>query len=197
LFHSRRGGRRRDRVKKTEYTYLSAFVNITRAMSSSLEFQEVLHQIVKSTCETTGSKGCTLMLLDEGGEQLEVVSSYGLSDHYIRKGPLSADKSIFDTLKGKPIIIEDAASDPRVQYPLEAKQEGIASIVSLPIILREKVIGVLRLYTAVPCRFTEDDIDFLSAIAMQSGLAIENAKMYEYVRMDYRKQMSSSSATAE
>ncbi len=166
-------------------------------MSSSLEFQEVLHQIVKSTCETTGSKGCTLMLLDEGGEQLEVVSSYGLSDHYVRKGPLSADKSIFDTLKGKPIIIEDAPSDPRVQYPLEAKQEGIASIISLPIILRERVIGVLRLYTAVPCRFAQDDIDFLSAIAMQSGLAIENAKMYEYVRMDYRNRMSSSSATAE
>jgi len=185
------------RVKKTEYTYLSAFVNITRAMSSSLELQEVLHQIVKSTCETTGSKGCTLMLLDEGGEQLEVESSYGLSEQYVGKGPLSADKSIFDTLKGKPVIIEDAASDPRVQYPLEAKQEGIASIVSLPIILRETVIGVLRLYTAVPCRFTEDDIDFLSAIAMHSGLAIENAKMYEHVKMDYKKLMSSSSATAE
>jgi signal transduction protein with GAF and PtsI domain len=54
-------------VKKTEYTYLSAFVNIARAMNSSLELQEVLRQIVKSTCEITGSKGCTLMLLDEGG----------------------------------------------------------------------------------------------------------------------------------
>jgi GAF domain-containing protein len=137
------------------------------------------------------------MLLDQGGEQLEVESSYGLSDQYVRKGPLSADKSIFDTLKGKPVIIEDAGSDPRVQYPLEAKQEGIASIVSLPIILREIVIGVLRLYTAVPCRFEQDDIDFLSAIAIQSGLAIENAKMYEHVKMEDNKQMSSPSATAE
>ena len=184
-------------MKKTEYTYLSAFVNIARAMNSSLELQEVLHQIVKSTCEVTGSKGCTLMLLDERGEHLKVESSYGLSDQYVRKGPLSADKSIFDTLKGKPVIIEDAASDPRVQYPLEAKQEGIASIVSLPIILRERVVGVLRLYTAVPCRFAEDDIDFLSAVAMQSGLAIENARMYEHLRMDYKKRMPSSCATAE
>ena len=192
-----RWARRPEKVKKTEYTYLSAFVNITRAMSSSLELQQVLHQIVKSTCETTGSKGCTLMLLDEGGDQLEVESSYGLSEQYLGKGPLSADKSIFDTLKGKPVIIEDAGSDPRVQYPLEAKQEGIASIVSLPIILRETVIGVLRLYTAVPCRFTEDDIDFLSAIAMHSGLAIENAKMYEHVKMDYRRLISSPSPSAE
>jgi len=180
-------------VKKTEYTYLSAFVNITRAMNSSLDLQEVLRQIVKSTCETTGSKGCTLMLLDKGGERLEVEASYGLSDPYVKKGPLSADKSIFDTLKGKPVIIEDAASDPRVQYPLEAKQEGIASIVSLPIILRETVIGVLRLYTAVPCKFAEDDIDFLSAIAIQSGLAIENAKMYEHVKRDPKSRTASSS----
>lgn len=180
-------------MKENEYTYLSAFINITRAISSSLELQEVLNQIVKSTCETTGSKGCTLMLLDEEKQKLELKSFYGLSDQYIRKGPLSADKSIFDTLKGKPVIIEDATSDPRVQYPLEAKREGIASVISLPIISRKKVIGALRLYTSVPCRFTEDDIDFLCAIAMQSGLAIENAMMYEHTKTDFEKRMVSSS----
>jgi GAF domain-containing protein len=180
-------------VKETEYTYLSAFINISRAISSSLELQEVLNQIVKSTCETTGSKGCTLMLLDEEGKTLELKSFYGLSDQYVRKGPLSADKSISDTLQGEPIIIEDAASDPRVQYPQEAEREGISSVVSLPIILREKVIGALRLYTSVPCRFTKDDIDFLCAIALQSGLAIENAMMYEHVKTDYERRMAFSS----
>ncbi|MEW6374950.1 MAG: GAF domain-containing protein [Thermodesulfobacteriota bacterium] len=180
-------------MKESEYPYLSAFMQITRAISSSLDLNEVLHLIVKSTCETTGSKGCTLMLLDEKGDRLEVKSYYGLSDQYVGKGPLSADKSISDTLRGVPIVIEDAASDPRVQYPQEAKKEGIASIVSVPIILRGRIFGVLRLYTSVPCRFTDDDIDFLSAIAMQSGLAIENAKMYEYVKVNYEKLMASSS----
>ncbi len=184
-------------MKETEYTYLSAFIRIIRAISSSLDLKEVLHLIVKSTCEMTGSKGCALMLLDEEDQRLEVKSSYGLSDQYLRKGPISADKSIFDTLKGKPVIIEDATSDPKIQYPQEAKQEGIASIVSLPIVLRERVIGVLRLYTPVPCRFTTDDIDFLSAIAMQSGLAIENAKMYEYVKVNYEKLMTSPSPFME
>jgi transposase len=104
-----------------------------------------------------------------------------LSDQYVVKGPLSADKSISETLLGKPVIIEDAASDPRVQYPKEAKREGIASIISVPILLRGRTLGVLRLYTPVPCKFTEDDVEFLSAIANQSGLAIESAKMYEQV----------------
>ncbi len=176
-------------MKETEYTYFSAFIQITRAISSSLDLKEVLHLIVKSTCEITGSKGCTLMLLDEKGERLEMKSFHGLSEYYIKKGPLLADKSISDTLLGKPVIIEDATSDPRVQYPEEAKKEGIASIASFPIILKERVIGVLRLYTSVPCRFSQDDIDFLSAIALQSGIAIENAKMYEQLKKKDEKSM--------
>lgn len=181
-------------MEEGEYTYFSAFMHITKAISASLDLKEVLHLIVKKACETTGSKGCTLMLLDEDGRRLEVKSSYGLSDQYVSKGPVSTDKSIADTLKGRPVIIEDAGSDPRVQYPREAKQEGIASIVSVPIILRENVIGALRLYTSVPCRFSEDDINFLSAIAMQSGIVIENARMYERVRTNYEKGKASSSS---
>ncbi len=184
-------------MKESEYPYLLAFMQITREISSSLDLKGVLHLIVKSTCETTGSKGCTLMLLDEKGQRLEVKASFGLSDQYIGKGPLSADRSISDTLKGEPVIIEDATSDPRVQYPQEAKREGIASIVSVPIVLRGKVIGVLRLYTPVLCRFTHDDIDFLSAIAMQGGLAIENAKMYEHVKSNYEKLMAAPPSIAK
>jgi len=180
-------------MKEVEHIYLSAFMKITKAINSSLEVQEVLHLIVQSTCVTTGSKGCSLMLLDEKNERLEVKSSYGLSDQYVGKGPVWADQSISETLKGKPIIIEDAIRDPRVQYPDEARREGIASIISLPVILRERVIGVLRLYTSVPCRFTEDDIDFLSAIAMQSGLAIGNSMMYEHAKKDGEKQVVFSS----
>ncbi len=176
-------------MKDSEYTYYSAFIQITRAISSSIDLRTVLYLIVKSTCEMTDSKGCTLMLLDERGESLEIKSFYGLSEQYVRKGPLAADRSIADTLKGEPVIIEEAATDPRVQYPLEASLEGIASIVSVPILLREKVIGVLRLYTSVPCKFTRDDIDFLSAIATQSGLAIENARVHEGVKANYEKRM--------
>jgi GAF domain-containing protein len=178
-------------MKDSEYTYYSAFIRITGAISSSIDLKTVLHLIVKSTCETTDSKGCTLMLLDEKGEGLEVKSFYGLSEQYVTKGPLAADKSIADTLKGEPVIIEEAASDPRVQYPLEARHEGIASIVSVPIRLRERIIGVLRLYTSVPCRFTKDDTDFLSAVAVQSGLAIDNARMHEQVRSHFEKRMAS------
>ncbi len=180
-------------MEENEYVYLSAFIQISRAISSAIDLQQVLRLIVKNTSEVTGSKGCALMLLDEKGEKLEVTASYGLSDSYVGKGPLSADKSISDTLEGKAVIIEDATSDPRVQYPHEARAEGIASIVSVPILVKNRIMGVLRLYTPIPCRFTKDDIDFLKAIAVQSGLAIENAKMYEQVKSSYEKPITSAS----
>lgn len=167
---------------RTDSPYLLALMRIIKTISSSRDLKEVLSLITKSTCEMTGSKGCTLMLLNEKDQSLEIKSSFGLSPHYVGKGPVSADRSISDTLKGKTIIIEDAARDPRIQYPEEAKQEGIASIISVPMILRGAIIGVLRLYTSVPCRFTEEDIDFLSALAIQSGLAIENARLHELLK---------------
>jgi len=174
-------------MKDNEFTYFSAFIQIAKAISSSIDFKTVLHRIVKNTCEMTDSKGCTLMLLDETGETLDVTSFYGLSDQYVRKGPLSADKSIADTLEGKPVIIENAASDPRIHYPEEASREGIASIVSVPVVVRGRTVGVLRLYTSVPCCFSRDDIDFLSAVAAQSGLALENARLYEQMKLNYER----------
>ncbi len=169
-------------MKEKEFLYLSAFIQITRRISSSLNLREVLHLIVKNVSEITGSKGCALLLLDDQGQDLGIKASYGLSDQYLAKGPISADKSIPEALGGEPVIINDATSDPRVQYPQEARREGIASIATFPILIRERVIGVLRLYTSVPCKFTDDDIEFLSAVALQSGLAIENARLYEHAK---------------
>lgn len=184
-------------MKKSEYTYFSAFMQIARVISSSIDLKEVLQLVVRSTSDLTGSKGCALMLFDEAGEKLELKSSYGLSDRYLGKGPVSADRSIADTLQGKPVIIEDAASDPRVQYPEEARQEGIASIVSVPVVLRGRILGALRLYTPVPCRFSQDDVDFLSAIAVQGGLAIENARLHRQVKSNYERLMTSPSVQKE
>lgn len=86
---------------------------------------------------------------------------------------------------------------PRVQYFREGRQEGIASIVSFPIILRERIFGVLRLYISIPYRFIQDNIDFLSAVAKQSGLVIENAKMYEHAKSNYKKMMAAPPSAQE
>ena len=60
-----------------------------------------------------------------------------------------------------PVAIFDVADDPRIQYPDAAIKEGIPSILSVPIIIGEKLIGCMRVYTAEPWEFTLNDVNFV------------------------------------
>jgi GAF domain-containing protein len=81
-------------------------------------------------------------------------------------------------LKGKTVIINDVASDDRVQYSKEHVDEGIASMLSIPIKSKNEVIGVMRLYSPVKREYPIDTLMLLEAVAHAGALAIQNASMY-------------------
>jgi len=97
---------------------------------------------------------------------------------------VSAEKGIPEALRNRPIVVKNVAADDGVQYRDEKKQEGIVSILSVPINAREDVIGVMRLYSGEPREFTEEDIMLATAMAHQGGLAIQNASMYLILQED-------------
>jgi GAF domain-containing protein len=68
-------------------------------------------------------------------------------------------------------------------------EEGIKSILSVPIALKGTIIGVMRLYTAAPRDFTDDEITFISSLAEQAALAMENARMYQKLKGEYEELM--------
>jgi len=162
------------------------FDEIKTAISSTLNLKEVLQLIVQGVVKIMKVKGSSLSLLDKKREKLRVFAYHGLSSQYIDKGPLDASRSISETtLEGKYTWVENAPNDPRVQYPTEAMREGIASILSVPLLVRNKVIGALRVYTSEPRKFSEEEVIFLSGFAEQVALAIENARSYEDVKDEY------------
>ena len=114
------------------------------------------------------------MLFDDRENQLFVVSSHGISDEYLKKGPLFADDKYCAYVKGEPVFIEDISRDPRVQYPEAAKKEGIVSMLSIPIKFRDAPIGLIRIYHSEVKRFNEEDVDALRILAEHLGLVIEN-----------------------
>ncbi|MBM3149766.1 MAG: GAF domain-containing protein, partial [Chloroflexi bacterium] len=126
-----------------------------------------------------GAKGCSLMLMAPDRQQLIHTVAHGLSDWYVRKGPVRVDDAIAQSLAGKPVAILDATTDPRVQYREQAKKEGIVSILSLPLMRRGKVIGLVRIYTAEPRRFTAGDVEFFSALADLGAVALERVELLE------------------
>jgi GAF domain-containing protein len=77
-----------------------------------------------------------------------------LSDAYLKKGPIDSEESIVESLNGTPVMVMDAQNDDRIQYPEAAKAEGIASILSVPMSVRDKIIGVLRIYASEPKEFS-------------------------------------------
>lgn len=162
------------------------FAEIKQAISSTLNLKEVLNLIVEGVVKVMKVKGSTLSLLDKNREKLRVFAYHGLSKDYVNKGPLESSKSISETtFGGKHVWIEDASTDPRVQYPQEAMREGVASILSVPLVVRNKVIGALRVYTPETRKFSEEETRFLYGFAEQVALAVENARSYEDVKDEY------------
>jgi len=141
-------------MEEQEERYYHSLYEIAAAVNSAGTPESVLRSIVESVAKALETKGCSLMLLTPDRKLLFHTAAHGLSDWYLRKGPVSADMSISEALEGRPVSVVDATEDDRIQYRKQAKQEGIASILSVPILLREEVVGVMRVYTAESREFT-------------------------------------------
>jgi signal transduction protein with GAF and PtsI domain len=177
-------------MKPEEERYFHSFREVVKAVNSTLDRQEVLDLLVNNVTQVMDLKASAIRLLDSRKRTLELVASHGLSEKYLNKGPVDADKSISDAMEGKTISVYNVIEDSRAQYPKEAEDEGIASIISVPLRIKGGVIGVMRLYSAEPREFSEEEINSAEALAEIGAIAIENAKMYEKIKRDYETLMS-------
>ena len=154
--------------------YLREFKAISHAISTYEDLNTLINHLTEGTSRAFEAKGCSIMLLDERENQLFHVGSYGLSEKYLRKGPVMMENKNCAICTGKPVFIEDMQNDPFVQYPEAAAREGIASMLSIPIKHRGAIVGILRIYHGEPWVFHEEDIDSLSVLCDLLGLVIEN-----------------------
>ncbi|MBU1001367.1 MAG: GAF domain-containing protein [Proteobacteria bacterium] len=166
------------RLYKTIYT-------IASVINSSLNPKKVLSSIAEQVTGAMDAKGCFIRLLDATGEILLPDASYGLSKRYAQKGPVNVAKSLLDqdVLRGEAVFIPDVRTDKRFQYGAEAAEEGLVSLVVVPLTARgAKVIGVLRVYSGKPREFDAEEKEFLACIANLSGIALENARMFHALK---------------
>ncbi len=164
-----------------------ALRNISSQINSSLDIQAVLTTILRRAVEDLNYRGGTIRLVSPTGQQLDLVAATGLSQAYLSKGAVDVERSGMDqkVLSGELVTIYDLASEPGHQYPQEALKEGIRSVQSVPLIAPDrsdpkgrKVIGVLRVYSSQPQRFSEEEVSFLQVIANLGAIAIQNARLY-------------------
>ena len=173
-------------MKDDAMRYFRLFRDVCSKINSSHELNEVLRLITENTTAILGTKGCAIYLLDKKENRLKVSASHGLSNTYMQKGTVDAEKSMVGCLSGETVHVLDISTDPRIQYPEAAREEGIRSILSQPMTARGQIIGVIRIYTHNFHEFSKIEKEFISGLADIGGIAIENARMYSHLSADYQ-----------
>ena len=156
---------------------LSTINVVNQAITASDNLETLCTQLTQLLAAALAIKGSPIFLLNPESQELEIVSSFGLSLSYLNKGPIMTKKSIADAIKGKPVIIHDTNRSDKLQYPEAAKSEGIGAIISMPVNFRGSVIGELRLYHYEAWNLSERDITFLQCLSDHLGLAMTYTRL--------------------
>lgn len=158
---------------------IRALSKISKAVASDLYLEDILRLIVSVTAQTMSSNICSLMLLDEKKKELVIRAAQSISEEYNKKPPLGLGEGIAGKVakENRPIVIKDVRKEKEYKYGDIAKKEGLCSLLSVPLAVKGRVIGVLNCYTPAPHDFTDTEIEILSTIANQAAIAIENTEL--------------------
>jgi signal transduction protein with GAF and PtsI domain len=158
---------------------LDLLSEISRTIVSDYYLKEILQLIVTMTAKVMDSKICSIMLLDEKRDELVIAATQSLSEHYVNKPNLKVGQSISGRVvkEKKPITVLDVTKEPGFMFPDIAKKESIVSLLSAPMMIKDRAIGVINSYTQREHRFSKEEIDIMQTVANQAAVAIENTRL--------------------
>jgi GAF domain-containing protein len=175
-----------EKMKNIEKSKLKALSDIA-SIDISLEFNDILRSIIKITCEATGAKSGTIMLVDELDNNIRMAASYGLPQDYIERVYDAAKKAGVDLTSspsgtvlgtGKYYLVPKISDEPKDKPWYELSKEfGFSSQIFTPMKKGVKVIGLLNIYWAEPRRFTDEEINFVTIAASQASSVVQNARL--------------------
>src|SRR5215471_3681871 len=161
-------------VKKVE---LLAAVGRTIASESYLD--RILQVISEMVAETFESPVCSIMIVDEDKQELSIKAARCSSPEYFEKLPVKIQDSLIGRVvrERRLVSVPDVAAEKTYKYPELARRTGLASLLSVPLLVGQKVIGTLNIYTRERRSFTAEEVGFAKAVAGQAALAFENARL--------------------
>ncbi|MDO8603759.1 MAG: HD-GYP domain-containing protein [Candidatus Omnitrophota bacterium] len=176
-----------DLKKKIEE--FSALYEVGKFITSTLHLDEVLSLITKKAATIMKASACSLRLLDKSGCELLLRSSYGFTNKKFQKikKSLRVGESIAGRVvkNGKPYVINDLSVEKKYKYPQFPIKIGLRSMVTVPLIQKDKIIGALSIYNVKVGEYTPEDVKLLSMFASQAAIAIENARLFEQAQTGY------------
>ena len=154
---------------------------VSETVTSNRLIDDILQLIVTMTAQMMGSKICSILLLDQPTGELRIVATQSLSERYRLKPPMKVGQGISGRVvqERRPVIVSDVTREKDYSYPDLARKEGLCSLLSVPMLIRDKAVGVINSYTSVPHVFTAEEVRVLQAIANQAAIAIEHTTLLE------------------
>ncbi len=167
-----------------------SLASVSRTINSTLNLDEALRVITREACVLMHARMCSLMMLDESREWLDLRASYGAGEAYIKKPRLAVEESLLGVVarRKKPMQVANVQTSSRYQNVEVARREGLISLLSVPLLFAGQPIGTLNVYTGRPYNFSNEEIRILSALAELSAIAIEKARLYERI-VDVEEQL--------
>ncbi len=158
---------------------MEALAGLARTISEENYLDRILQAISEMVAETLDSPVCSIMLIDEDRRELVISAARCSSPDYLHKMPLKIEDSLIGRVvrEGRPIMIPNVTEEKQYRYPELARKTGLASLLSVPLVTREKVIGTINIYTRDVRAFTDDEMGFVNVVAGQAAIAIENARL--------------------
>ncbi len=161
-----------------------AIAAVTDAMDATARWQDVLSSILRTVVDELGYKAASVRRLDAERRILVLCGAIGLSEGYLAKGAVEVEKSGLDrdVMEGRLVEIADVRNDARLQYPEAAVLEGIGSILAAPLALKNRVTGVIRVYSGQPRIARDTEKHFVQSVGKLTARALINAQRYEAMR---------------
>lgn len=158
-----------------------ALVKVGQTINSAMNLEDGLQVITREACVLMQAKMCSLLLLDATREWLDLKASHGAGEAYIQKPRLSVQDSLLGVVvrRKKPQQVENVQVSSRYQNVEVARQEGLVSLLSVPLLFSGQAIGTLNVYTGELHSFSNEEIGILNALGELSAVAIEKARLYE------------------
>jgi two-component system, NtrC family, sensor kinase len=168
--------------------YYDVFRDISRIVHASVDVEEVLELVAWKSAEMFGAQGACLRIINLKTMASEKFAAYGLEDEHIERGPFSGEEFYKRLYQLKKVTLtKDISASPNVKNPEYLKSRGIQSIVDIPMILREDVIGIIRVYFTNPVDLTAKELDFIGAVSETCACAIDKARMIEEQKSQYNQ----------
>lgn len=159
--------------------YLKTLNKISRAIVSDLYLEDILKLIVTLTANVMKAKVCNVWLIDEKKQEFSIKATQSMHQEYLNKKTIKLNEGIVGLVarEKKPKLIFNVLKEEQYKEKKLAKKEGLVSMASIPMMVKDKIIGILNVYTNKPYEFTKAEITLLSTIANQAAVAIEKTEL--------------------